>query len=82
MVPRPDAIDSATSQFFINVADNPTLDYKDRTPAGLRLLRVRQSHRRHGSGRHDQRRRTLRDTTTLERTPAVPVIVMSIRRIR
>ena len=34
MVRLPDAIDSATCQFFINVADNPALDYKDRTPEG------------------------------------------------
>jgi len=32
MVRQPDAIDSATSQFFINVADNPSLDYKGRKP--------------------------------------------------
>ena len=34
MVRRPDAIDSATSQFFFNLADNPELDHQDRTLAG------------------------------------------------
>jgi peptidyl-prolyl cis-trans isomerase A (cyclophilin A) len=30
----PDAVDSATSQFFLNLADNTWLDYKDRTLNG------------------------------------------------
>jgi cyclophilin family peptidyl-prolyl cis-trans isomerase len=34
MVRQFDIIDSATSQFFLNVADNPVLDHKDRTPEG------------------------------------------------
>jgi peptidyl-prolyl cis-trans isomerase B (cyclophilin B) len=33
MARTPD-IDSATSQFFINVVDNPFLDHKDETPEG------------------------------------------------
>ncbi len=77
----PDSIDSATSQFFINVADNPKLDYKDRTPAGYGYCvfgKVTQ-----GMDVVDAiNGLELRDTTTLERTPAVPVIVTSIRRIR
>lgn len=32
MVRRPDVIDSSTSQFYINVADNANLDFKSRTP--------------------------------------------------
>jgi cyclophilin family peptidyl-prolyl cis-trans isomerase len=35
MVRAMDAIDSATSHFFINVADNPNLDHRDRTPEGF-----------------------------------------------
>ena len=31
---RTSAVDSATSQFFINLADNAFLDHKDATPAG------------------------------------------------
>jgi len=32
MVRRPDATDSATCQFFFNLADNPRLDFQDQTP--------------------------------------------------
>ena len=32
---RTNMVDSATSQFFINVADNGFLDHKDKTPAGF-----------------------------------------------
>ena len=31
---RTDVIDSATSQFFINVKDNDSLNYRDNTPSG------------------------------------------------
>jgi len=34
MARQPDAIDSATSQFFFNLSDNPELDHKDRTLSG------------------------------------------------
>lgn len=34
MARRPDVIDSATSQFFINLAANPELDHRDRTADG------------------------------------------------
>jgi cyclophilin family peptidyl-prolyl cis-trans isomerase len=34
MAREADAIDSATNQFFLNLADNSQLDHKDRTPAG------------------------------------------------
>lgn len=34
MARRPDAVDSATSQFFVNLADNPWLDHKERTLKG------------------------------------------------
>jgi cyclophilin family peptidyl-prolyl cis-trans isomerase len=34
MARRPDAVDSATSQFFINLADNNYLDHKERTLKG------------------------------------------------
>jgi peptidyl-prolyl cis-trans isomerase A (cyclophilin A) len=32
MARRPDATDSATCQFFFNLADNPRLDFQDQTP--------------------------------------------------
>jgi cyclophilin family peptidyl-prolyl cis-trans isomerase len=34
MARRPDAVDSATSQFFLNLADNSWLDHKERTLKG------------------------------------------------
>jgi cyclophilin family peptidyl-prolyl cis-trans isomerase len=34
MARAPDAIDSATNQFFLNLADNANLDHRDRTPEG------------------------------------------------
>jgi cyclophilin family peptidyl-prolyl cis-trans isomerase len=34
MARRPDAIDTATCQFYFNLADNPVLDHKDRTAGG------------------------------------------------
>jgi len=81
MVRLPDAIDSATSQFFINVADNPTLDYKDRTPEGYGYCVFGKV--TDGMDVVDKINGVaLRDTTALERTPAEPVIVTSIRRIR
>jgi cyclophilin family peptidyl-prolyl cis-trans isomerase len=81
MVRLPDAIDSATCQFFINVADNPSLDFKDRTPAaygycvfgevteGLDVVDKIGSAEVH-------------DTAELERTPVPAIVVKSIRRTR
>jgi len=51
---RTSDVDSATSQFFINVADNAFLDHKSPTRR-IRLLRVREGRRRHGRGGPDQR---------------------------
>jgi cyclophilin family peptidyl-prolyl cis-trans isomerase len=34
MVRAPDAKDSATCQFFVNLTDNPALDHRDETPEG------------------------------------------------
>ncbi len=86
MYRRPDVIDSAASQFFINVADNPVLDYKDRTPQGYGYCvfgKVTKGMEVVDAINAAELRNTkLNDTTTLERTPAVPIIVMSIRRIR
>jgi cyclophilin family peptidyl-prolyl cis-trans isomerase len=77
----PDVIDSATSQFFINVADNKALDYKDRTPQGYGYCVFGKVTK--GMEVVDAINAVeLRDTTTLERTPAVPIVVMAIRRIR
>ncbi len=77
----PDSIDGATSQFFINVVDNPSLDYKDRTAQGYGYCVFGKVTK--GMEVVDAiNAAELRDTTTLERTPAEPIIVTSIRRVR
>ena len=81
MVRLPGAIDSATCQFLINVADNQTLDFRDRTPEGYGYCvfgqvtdgmdvveRINQA--------------PVHDTSNLDRTPVERIIVKSIRRIR
>ena len=45
---------SATSQFFINVADNTRLNFRSADAAGLRLHGVRQGGRRHGRREQDR----------------------------
>jgi len=81
MVRLPDAIDSATSQFFINVADNPVLDHRDRTPeeygycvfgeviSGMEVVDMI-------AGAQVQ------DTDKFDQTPVQPVVVKSIRRTK
>ncbi len=77
----PDTIDSAKSQFFINVADNKALDYKDRTPQGYGYCVFGKVTK--GMDVVDAINAVeLRDTTTLDRTPAEKIIVTTIRRIR
>jgi peptidyl-prolyl cis-trans isomerase B (cyclophilin B) len=81
MVRLPGATDSATSQFLINVADNPTLDFRDRTPEGYGYCvfgeviegmdvvnKINQA--------------AVHDTADLDRTPTQRIVVKSIRRIR
>jgi len=81
MARQPDSIDSATSQFFFNMADNAVLDHKDRTVEGYgycafgkitqgmevaeRIARV---------GVHDRE--------DFERIPVETVLIESVRRIR
>jgi cyclophilin family peptidyl-prolyl cis-trans isomerase len=84
MVRQPDAIDSATCVFFINVADNPELDYRDHTPAGYGYCvfgEVTEGmdvvDKINAVPVHDTH-----DTPGLEQTPIQPVIVKSIRQIR
>lgn len=81
MVRVPDAIDSATCQFFINVADNPALDYRDRTPEGYGYCvfgEVTDGLAAVGSIGGT----SVHDTQDLESTPVQPIIVKSIRQIR
>ncbi len=81
MVRLPDAIDSATCQFFINVADNPGLDYRNRTPAGYGYCVF---------GEVTEGLDTVEkiaevkvcDTKDFERTPEQQIVVKSVRQIR
>ncbi len=81
MVRFPDAIDSATSQFFINLADNPPLDYRDRTPAGYgycvfgEVVEGLDVVDKIGEAK-------VHDTKDFERTPEQPIVVKSIRQVR
>ena len=81
MVRLPDAIDSATCQFFINVADNPALDYRDPTPAGYgycvfgEVVEGQDVVDKIGDAK-------VHDTKDFERTPEPPIVVKSIRQVR
>jgi cyclophilin family peptidyl-prolyl cis-trans isomerase len=76
-----DAADSATSQFFINVADNPELDHRDRTPAGYGYCvfgKVVQ-----GMEVVDKIANSpVQDKDRFERTPVEPVIIKSARCLK
>ena len=69
--------DSATSQFFINVANNDFLNHKNETPIRLRLCRVREG--RSGAGRcRPHQGRIHRQLRPLSGRPETPVIIKSI----
>jgi cyclophilin family peptidyl-prolyl cis-trans isomerase len=84
MYRQPDVIDSATSQFFINVADNPALDCRTRDPGdpegygycvfgkvvkGIEVV--------------DKIAETpVKNTEKFDQTPVQAVIVNSIRRVK
>lgn len=81
MVRLPDATDSATCQFFINVADNPALDYKDRTPEGYGYCVFGQV--TEGMDIVDRiNDAPVHDAGDFERTPVQPILVKAIRRVR
>lgn len=76
-----DSIDSATSQFFINLADNPNLDHRDATPEGYGYCvfgRVTSgmdvADRIGGVATHDQ--------GEFLNTPQEPVVIREIRQVR
>lgn len=81
MVRSPDAIDSATCQFIVNVADNTVLDYKDRTPAGYGYCVFGEV-----TGGMDIVDRIVgtpvHDTPDFECTPAEMITVKTIQQIR
>ncbi|MBN1394723.1 MAG: peptidylprolyl isomerase [Pirellulales bacterium] len=81
MVRYPDAIDSATCQFFINVSDNPALDYKDGTPEGYGYCVFGEIVE--GMDVVDQiNAAPLHDTAEFERTPVEPIVIKTIRLLR
>ncbi len=81
MVRYPDAIDSATCQFFINVSDNPALDHQARTPEGYGYCVFGEVIE--GMDVVDRINAVeVQDTAELERTPVTPIVIKSIRRIR
>jgi cyclophilin family peptidyl-prolyl cis-trans isomerase len=81
MARSPDAIDSSTSQFFFNVADNPSLDFREKTPdgygycvfgevtEGMDIVNKMASAEVH-------------NTRELERTPVKPIVITSARQVR
>jgi cyclophilin family peptidyl-prolyl cis-trans isomerase len=81
MVRFPDNADSATSQFFFNVCDNPSLDFRDTTPEGYGYCvfgtvtdgmdvvdKIAQS--------------KVHDTSVFESAPEEPILIKSAKQIR
>jgi cyclophilin family peptidyl-prolyl cis-trans isomerase len=81
MARLPDDYNSATSQFFINVADNPSLDFQDRTPDGYGYCVFGEV--TEGMDVVDEIARTeVHDTVALDHTPIKQVVILSARQIR
>lgn len=81
MARQPDVVDSATCQFFLNVSDNPMLDYKGDAPEeygycvfGKVTQGMEVVDRIAGVEVHDQ--------GEFERTPVQPVVIKTIRRLQ
>jgi peptidyl-prolyl cis-trans isomerase B (cyclophilin B) len=78
MARLPDAVHSATSQFYINLADNPALDHKDRSDEGYgycvfgKVTEGMDVADRIGSA-------PVHDTPDFDHTPVPPVAIKSIR---
>ena len=81
MARRPDDIHSATCQFFLNVADNPELDHKDRTLEGYgycvfgEVIEGMEIVEKIGGCE-------VRDTDDFERIPVRTALIKSVRKIR
>lgn len=81
MIRSADAIDSARSQFFLNVSDNEGLDHQDRTLEGYGYCVFGQIIA--GMEVLDKISETpVQDTPQFERTPSKPIIVKSVRLSR
>jgi cyclophilin family peptidyl-prolyl cis-trans isomerase len=80
MVRQPNSIHSATSQFFINVADNPSLDYRDNTPEGYGYCVFGEVIE--GINVVDKMNASpLHDVNKFERTPVEPIVIKSAQRV-
>jgi len=81
MVRAADAIDSATAHFFINVADNPSLDHSDRTAAGFGYCVFGEVVE--GMDVVDEiSRQEVRDSADFQALPVETVLIESARRLR
>jgi cyclophilin family peptidyl-prolyl cis-trans isomerase len=81
MLRQIDTIDSAASQFYINLVDNAQLDYRDRTPEGYGYCVFGEV--KSGIEVVDKIANTpVQDTQTLDQTPAQAIVVKSIRRTK
>jgi cyclophilin family peptidyl-prolyl cis-trans isomerase len=81
MVRKPDVTDSATCQFFINVSDNPNLDYKGPNPEEYGYCPFGKV----TSGMEVVRKIAeveVTDSGEFERIPKQSVVIQSIRRAR
>jgi cyclophilin family peptidyl-prolyl cis-trans isomerase len=76
---QPDARDSARAQFFINVADNPSLDHKDQDAAAYGYCVF--GHVVQGLDVLDRIAGSpVKDAPNFESTPIEPVLIKAIRR--
>lgn len=76
-----DAIDSATNQFFFNLADNAPLDHTDRTPAGYGYCafgKVTEGH----DVLDKISAAAVQDRDDFVHVPVEPIVIESVRRIR
>jgi len=81
MLRDPESIDSAQSQFFINLADNPALDHRERTPEGYGYCVFGQVIE--GMDVVDQIGNVpVEDTELMVSKPVDPVIIKSVRRLK
>ena len=87
MARRPDAIDSSTAQFFINLSDNPDLDYKK--PADYKKLNAASygycvfGEVVSGMEIADQiGQAEVHDTPKLARTPVEPIVIKWVHVVR
>lgn len=81
MARQADAIDSATSQFYFNVTDNPVLDHKDRTVGGYGYCAFGKVI--DGANVIEKiSELEVHDTDRIERTPIKTVLIKSVRRLR